>query len=83
MIPNASITKRQIKERACTVCDGIQPWGRGVRAFSKKRCDSCSDGSNFSRGTQMGPKVNEVAKRLRIEPWKVMVVARWVKGEIK
>lgn len=82
MRDNTTILKRQIKEHACARCDGLQPWGKGWRAFSKKRCDSCgSDGDNFSRGTQMGYPVKQLANRLKIDPWQVMVVARWVQGE--
>lgn len=36
-----TLRERQVKEKACAVCDGIRPWGKGYRAVSKERCDAC------------------------------------------
>jgi len=38
-----SLKQSRIKDKACTICDGIQSWGKGYRAVSKKRCDTCGD----------------------------------------
>lgn len=41
------LMEQRIKDRACTICDGMVAFGTGVRATSKKRCDDCKDGSNW------------------------------------
>lgn len=41
------LMEQRIKDRSCTICDGLIAFGDGVRAVSKKRCDDCKDGSNW------------------------------------
>ncbi|MBA7716972.1 hypothetical protein ES703_126057 [subsurface metagenome] len=42
-----NLRKQQIRDKACTVCDGLRPWGKGFRAVSKIRCDTCKNGKNW------------------------------------
>ena len=45
------LKERQIREKACTVCNGLRLWGLYHRAVSKKRCDTCGDSKiNFKEG---------------------------------
>lgn len=48
------LREMQIRDKACTVCDGIRSWGNGYRAISKKRCDTCGDGKNFHYVGEVG-----------------------------
>ena len=41
------LMEQRIKDRACTICNGLIVFGSGVRATSKKRCDDCKDGRNW------------------------------------
>jgi len=43
-----NLRKQQIRDKACTVCDGLRPYGKGFRAVSKIRCDTCEDGKNWN-----------------------------------
>ena len=53
--------ERQIKDKACTVCDGLRPYGKGFRAVSKIRCDTCENGSNWKLERS---KIREVIRRI-------------------
>jgi len=41
------LMKRRIKDRACTICNGLEAFGSGVRAISRIRCDDCYKGNNW------------------------------------
>lgn len=45
-----NLKEKQIKDKACTVCDGLRSWGKGYRAVSKQRCLTCRNGSNWRLG---------------------------------
>jgi len=39
-----NLRERRVRDKACTVCDGLR---RDNRAVSKKCCDTCINGSNW------------------------------------
>ena len=49
-----NLRQQQIRDRACTICDGLRPWGKGSRAVSKHRCVTCRNGSNWRLGGEDG-----------------------------